>query len=76
MADHPDPGALNDGGRTVLLERILLVLLFGGLFIGVVAIVRPFLTAILFGASGVLFLVRLGRTRRRVRRGSPAAADT
>ncbi len=33
-------------------------------------------SAILFGASGVLFLVRLGRARRRVRRGSPAAADT
>ena len=32
-------------------------------------------SAILFGASGVLFLVRLGRARRRVRRGSPAAAD-
>ena len=32
-------------------------------------------SAILFGASGVLFLVRLGRARRRVGRGSPAAAD-
>ena len=32
-------------------------------------------SAILFGASGVLFLVRLGRARQRVRRGSPAAAD-
>jgi hypothetical protein len=32
-------------------------------------------SAILFGATGVLFLVRLGRARRRVRRGSPAAAD-
>ncbi|HEY4018034.1 MAG TPA: hypothetical protein VGM75_05075 [Pseudonocardiaceae bacterium] len=31
--------------------------------------------AILFGASGVLFLVRLGWARRRVRRGPPAAAD-
>jgi hypothetical protein len=26
-------------------------------------------------ASGVLFLLRLGRARRRVRRGSPAAAE-
>ena len=32
-------------------------------------------SAILFGASGVLFLVRLGRARRRVRRSAPAAAD-
>ncbi|MGA9360624.1 MAG: hypothetical protein WBW75_22300 [Mycobacterium sp.] len=32
-------------------------------------------SAILFGASGVLFLARLGRARGRVRRGSPAAAD-
>ena len=32
-------------------------------------------SAILFGASGVLFLVRLGWARRRVRRGSPTAAD-
>ena len=32
-------------------------------------------SAILFGASGVLFLVRLGRARWRVRRDSPAAAD-
>ena len=32
-------------------------------------------STILFGASGVVLLVRLGRARRGVRRGSPAAAD-
>ena len=32
-------------------------------------------SAILFGGSGVLFLVRLGWARPRVRRGPPAATD-
>jgi predicted PurR-regulated permease PerM len=37
--------------RVALIERSILVLLFVGLFIGVLAIVKPFTTAILFGAA-------------------------
>ncbi len=37
--------------RVALIERSILVLLFVGLFIGVLAIVKPVTTAILFGAA-------------------------
>jgi predicted PurR-regulated permease PerM len=37
--------------RIALIERILLVLLVIGLFVAVLAVIRPFFTAILFGAS-------------------------
>ena len=37
--------------RVALIERSILVLLVVGLFIGVLAIVKPFTTAILFGAA-------------------------
>jgi len=37
--------------KLALIERILLVLLVVGLFVAVAAIVKPFFTAILFGAS-------------------------
>jgi predicted PurR-regulated permease PerM len=47
-ANHPVP---DDAGRTALIERSLLVLLVIGLFVGVMAVVKPFTTAILFGAS-------------------------
>jgi predicted PurR-regulated permease PerM len=39
------------GGRVALIERSILVLLVIGLFVGVLAIVKPFTTAILFGAA-------------------------
>ena len=39
------------GGRVALIERSILVLLVVGLFIGVLAIIKPFTTAILFGAT-------------------------
>src|SRR5215208_5960305 len=37
-------------GTRQLLERAVLLLLFAGLIIGVLAVLRPFATAILFGA--------------------------
>src|SRR5215212_10317522 len=37
-------------GTRELLERAVLLLLFAGLIIGVLAVLRPFATAILFGA--------------------------
>src|SRR4051795_6513710 len=37
-------------GTAQLLERIVLLLLFAGLLVGVLAVLRPFATAILFGA--------------------------
>jgi predicted PurR-regulated permease PerM len=37
--------------RVALIERSILVLLFVGLLIGVLAVVKPFTTAILFGAA-------------------------
>jgi len=45
------PGASDGGPRVALIERSILVLLLVGLFIGVLAIVKPFTTAILFGAA-------------------------
>jgi predicted PurR-regulated permease PerM len=36
-------------GVTQLLERAVLLLLFAGLLVGILAVLRPFLTAILFG---------------------------
>src|SRR6266481_9942747 len=41
----------DDTARVALIERSILMLLFVGLFIGVLAIVKPFTTAILFGAA-------------------------
>jgi predicted PurR-regulated permease PerM len=37
-------------GTTQLLERTVLLLLFAGLLVGILAVLRPFFTAILFGA--------------------------
>ena len=37
--------------RVALIERSIVALLFIGLFIGVLAVVKPFMTAILFGAA-------------------------
>jgi len=58
-----------------LIERSILVLLVIGLFIGVLAIIKPFTTAILFGAAlaTAAWPIRQGLVRRGLRRG-PAAA--
>src|SRR5215213_1517769 len=41
--------AVTATGTTQLLERAVILLLFGGLLVGVLAVLRPFATAILFG---------------------------
>jgi predicted PurR-regulated permease PerM len=41
----------DDTARVALIERSILVLLFVGTFIGVLAVVKPFTTAMLFGAA-------------------------
>lgn len=46
-----DEGTGDDAARVALIERSILVLLVLGLFIGVLAVVRPFTIAILFGAA-------------------------
>lgn len=55
MPDEPRPlvpeVAPDITARIALIERSILVLLVMGLFIGVLAIVKPFITAILFGAA-------------------------
>jgi len=55
MADElrqlADERMRDDAARVALIERGILVLLVVGLFIGVLAIVKPFTTAILFGAA-------------------------
>ena len=43
-------GTSGPSGTTQLLERAILLLLFAGLLIGVLAVLRPFATAIMFGA--------------------------
>ena len=57
-------------GNTQLLERAVLLLLFAGLVIGVLAVLRPFATAILFGTILAIaawplrdFLLRCGLKR-------------
>jgi len=75
MADElPSPeervGAVAATGTTQLLERAVLLLLFAGLVIGVLAVLRPFATAILFGTILAIaawplreFLLRRGLKR-------------
>ena len=41
----------DDTARVALIERSILVLLVVGLLIGVLSVVKPFTTAILFGAA-------------------------
>jgi predicted PurR-regulated permease PerM len=57
-------------GTTQLLERAVLLLLFAGLLVGILAVLRPFTTAILFGAILAIaawplrdFLLRRGLKR-------------
>src|SRR5215211_3099837 len=57
-------------GTTQLLERAVMLLLFAGLLLGVLAVLRPFATAILFGAILAIaawplrdLLLRRGLTR-------------
>ena len=56
--------------NTQLLERAFLLLLFAGLVLGILAVLLPFTTAILFGASVAIaawplrdFLLRCGLRR-------------
>jgi predicted PurR-regulated permease PerM len=72
---HPSESAPGDTGRTELIERSLLVLLVIGLFVGVLAVVRPFTTAILFGTSlaTAAWPLRQALVRRGFRRGPTAA---
>ena len=78
MNAEPDPG-LSVGevaGRSAWIERSLLTLLVIGLVVGVVAVVWPFTTAILFGASlaTAAWPLRQALIRRaRLRRGVAAA---
>src|SRR5205085_11929111 len=44
-------GTGDNAARVALIERSILVMLVLGLFIGVLAVVRPFTIAILFGAA-------------------------
>src|SRR6267142_5058468 len=46
-----DERSRDDAARVAMIERGILVLLVVGLFIGVLAVVKPFTTAILFGAA-------------------------
>src|ERR1700758_2594114 len=63
-------GAAAPIGTTQLLERAFLLLLFAGLLLGILAVLRPFTTAILFGAILAIaawplrdFLLRRGLKR-------------
>src|SRR6201995_1884412 len=51
LRQQTHPVAAEGGPRMALIERSILVLLFVGLLVGVLAIVKPFTTAILFGAA-------------------------
>jgi hypothetical protein len=61
--------------RVAIIERSILVLLVVGLLIGVLAVVKPFTTAILFGAAlaTAAWPVRQALVRRGLGHGSAAA---
>jgi predicted PurR-regulated permease PerM len=72
---HPGDERIRDAtGRVALIERSILVLLFVGLLIGVLAVVKPFTTAILFGAALAIaaWPARQALVRRGLRRGTAA----
>jgi len=79
MADEfrklTDERVSHDAARVALIERSILMLLVVGLLIGVLAIVKPFTTAILFGASlaTAAWPIRQALVRRGLGHG-PAAA--
>jgi predicted PurR-regulated permease PerM len=77
MADGPpnDEQTRNDATRVALIERGALMLLVLGLLVGVLAIVKPFTTAILFGATlaTAAWPLRQALVRRGLRRGAAAA---
>src|SRR5215472_14782721 len=79
MPDEPSRvaygGTPDIAARVTLIERSILVLLVIGLFIGVLAIIKPCTTAILFGAAlaTAAWPIRQGLVRPGLRRG-PAAA--
>jgi hypothetical protein len=50
-------------GTTQLLEHAILLLLFAGLVIGVLAVLRPFITAILFDGEVTFFIPSAGPVR-------------
>src|ERR1700758_1358211 len=70
-----DERTLDVTARGALIERSILVLLVVGLAIGVLAIVKPFTTAILFGAAlaTAAWPLRQALVRRRVGHGAAAA---
>jgi predicted PurR-regulated permease PerM len=69
-------GQATDGAaKMAMIERSILALLLVGLLIGVIAVVKPFTTAILFGAAlaTAAWPMRQALVRRRLGRGSAAA---
>src|SRR5215831_18070054 len=68
-------GAVSSTGTTQLLERAFLLLLFAGLLLGILAVLRPFTTGILFGAILAIaaWPLREALLRRGLRRGLTAA---
>jgi predicted PurR-regulated permease PerM len=70
-----DERSRDHGSTVAMIERSVLVLLVVGLLIGVLAVVKPFTTAILFGASLAIaaWPMRQALVRRGLGRG-PAAA--
>jgi predicted PurR-regulated permease PerM len=76
MTDPPDDNRPRRDGsdRVALIERSILVLLVMGLVLGVLAVVKPFTTAILFGASlaTALWPLRQALVRRGLGHGSAA----
>ena len=70
-----DERSRDDAARVALIERSILVLLVVGLLIGVLAVVKPFTIAILFGASlaTAAWPMRQALVRRGLGRGTAAA---
>jgi predicted PurR-regulated permease PerM len=74
LSKSADERTSDDAARVAMIERSILVLLVVGLLVGVLAIVKPFTTAILFGAAlaTAAWPIRQALIQRGLRRG-PAA---
>ena len=75
LRQSADERTREDAARVALIERSILVLLVVGLLIGVLAVVKPFTTAILVGASlaTAAWPIRQALVRRGLGHGSAAA---
>jgi predicted PurR-regulated permease PerM len=72
---RPEPAGAAPGDAVTLIERAVVLVVFGGLMLGVALVLRPFATALLFGAILAIatWPLRAALVRAGLRRGLVAA---